>query len=129
VEGAGSRRTFRRCPLWHVSLLLLNLNNVDWLIDWLLIDWLFDWLNISGVHISILSNVRDTCSGLFSEGVTSRDETGQCFHWRIILVFPFENFSAWWFLCVSTILWLTQRDLYSACLMFWLCTYRQPVLP
>jgi hypothetical protein len=24
------------------------------------------------------------CSGLFSEGVTSWDETGQCCHWRII---------------------------------------------
>ena len=50
------------------------------------------------------------CPGLFSEGVTSWDETGQCCHWRIIPFFLFENFGACWFLSVSTILWLTHRD-------------------
>jgi hypothetical protein len=50
------------------------------------------------------------CSGLFSEGVAYWDETGQCCHWRIIPIFPFENVGACWFLYVSTILWLPHRD-------------------
>jgi hypothetical protein len=35
---------------------------------------------------------------------------------------------ACWFLYVFTILWLTHRvqDLYSACLMFWMCTHTGP---
>jgi hypothetical protein len=34
-------------------------------------------------------------------GATFRDETGQCFHWRIQPVFTFENFGAYESVSVS----------------------------
>jgi hypothetical protein len=61
------------------------------------------------------------CSGLFSEGVTSWDETGQCCHWRIIPIFSFDNFGACWLLYVSTISWLTHRDCRIFIVRAWCC--------
>jgi hypothetical protein len=70
---------------------------------------------------------------LFSRGVTSWDETGQCCH--LALQYPFFLFSevklgASWFLYVSTISVVTYaqrlQDLYSACLMFWMRTHTGP---
>jgi hypothetical protein len=63
-------------------------------------------------------------SGLSSEGVTSWDETGQCCHWRIIPISPFENFAACSLLYVSTMLLLTHRDcrIFIVRAWFWMCT-------
>jgi hypothetical protein len=61
------------------------------------------------------------CSGLFSEGVSSWDETGQCCHWHIIPIFPFETFGTCWFLYVSTILWLAHRDCRIFIVSAWWC--------
>jgi hypothetical protein len=73
-----------------------------------------DWLYTCIAHRSILSNAHGAWLIFWSVlrrcKVTSWDETGQCCHWRIIPISPFENFGACWFLYVSTILWLTHRD-------------------
>jgi hypothetical protein len=67
------------------------------------------------------------CSGLFSEGVTSWDETGQCCHWRIIPFSLLRTLVQAGF-CMFPQSWLAQRlqDLYSACLMFWMRTHTGP---
>jgi hypothetical protein len=73
------------------------------LIDWTLLKRTFPF--------SHMLMALGRCSGLFSEGVTSWDETGQWCYWRIIPVFLFENFGACWCLYVSTVLlWLMHRD-------------------
>jgi hypothetical protein len=83
-------------------------------LPWPLNDWLIDLIeHLYGAHIHSIEcswrlvDVELACSQKVSH---PKDETGQCCHWRIIPVFPFENFSACWFLCVSPICWLTHRD-------------------
>jgi hypothetical protein len=68
---------------------------------------LIDWLNTFIAHISILSNAHGTWSMFWS--VLRRCHILR-WDWSVLplahhSMFPFENFGAWWFLYVSTILW------------------------
>jgi hypothetical protein len=69
------------------------------------------------------------CSGQFSEGVTSWDETGQCCHWRIIpcsLLRTLVHAVFCMFPQSCDLRTETVQGLYSACLMFWMRTHTGP---
>jgi hypothetical protein len=69
------------------TIICLNDWLVGWLIDWV-IDWLIDWLLLCVAYTTYPFYRKlielGRCSDVFSEGVTSRDETGQCCYWHTI---------------------------------------------